>query len=108
MAVKDRVKIRIPEITDPLLDEFAQTAIDRINLRVGVTLLPVELESVAVDVVCAMYNRKYHEGIKTEGADIFSVTFVDNILKEFEEDFKLYKEAADKQANEERGVFRFI
>lgn len=106
--VTDRVKIRIPEINDALLSELVQTATDRIKLRVGETTLPVELDSVAVDVVCAMYNRRHHEGIKSEGVDIFSTSFVDNILKEYQDDFRLYVEKKEKEANENRGVFRLL
>lgn len=108
MGVTDRVKVRIPDIKDELLNELAKTAIDRINLRIGVTILPPELESVAVEVVCAMHNRKYHEGIKSEGADTFSVSFVDDILQEYENDFKLYFEAKEKQDDQFRGVWRFL
>lgn len=108
MAINERVKVRIPEIDLDLLDELIKTATDRINLRLGLTILPPELESVAVEVVCAMHNRKYHEGIKSEGADTFSISFVDDILKEYEKDFKLYLELKNKQDNENRGVLRFL
>lgn len=108
MAIKERVLVRIPEINLGLLDELIKTATDRINLRLGLTLLPPELESVAVEVVCAMHNRKYHEGIKSEGADTFSISFVDDILKEYEKDFKLYLELKNKQDDVNRGVFRLL
>lgn len=108
MAIKERVLVRIPEIKLELLDELIKTATDRINLRLGLTILPPELESVAVEVVCAMHNRKYHEGIKSEGADTFSISFVDDILKEYEKDFKLYLELKNKQDDVNRGVFRFL
>lgn len=108
MAIKERVLVRIPRIDLDLLDELVMTATDRINLRLGLTLLPPELESVAVEAVCALYNRKYHEGIKSEGADTFSISFVDDILKEYEKDFKLYLELKNKQDNENRGVLRFL
>lgn len=108
MAIDTRVKVRIPEIDILLLDELVTTATDRINLRIGVTILPPELESVAVEVVCALYNRKYHEGIKTEGVDSFSVSFVDNVLAEYERDFQLYLAMKDKQDNKNRGVLRFL
>lgn len=108
MAIKERVLVRIPGIDLDLLDELVITATDRINLRLGLTLLPPELESVAVEVVCALHNRKYHEGIKSEGADTFSISFVDDILKEYEKDFKLYLELKNKQDNENRGVLRFL
>ena len=108
MAVKDRVKVRIPDITTELLDEYTQTATDRINLRVGVTILPPELESVAVEVVCALYNRKYHEGIKSENVDTFSVSFVDNVLNKYEKDFNLYLQMKQTQDNAMRGKLRFL
>jgi len=108
MDIKERVIVRIPEIKLVLLDELIKTATDRINLRLGLTIMPPELESVTVEVICAMHNRKYHEGIKSEGADTFSVSFVDDILKEYETDFRLYLELKNKQDNENRGVLRFL
>ena len=108
MSIKDRVLVRIPEINTGLLDELITTATDRINLRLGLTILPPEIESVAVEVVCAMHNRKYHEGIKSEGVDTFSVSFVDDILKEYDKDFQMYLELKNKQDNANRGVLRFL
>lgn len=108
MSIKDRVLVRIPEINTRLLDELITTSTDRINLRLGLTSLPPELESVAVEVVCAMHNRKYHEGIKSEGVDTFSISFVDDILKEYEKDFQMYLELKNKQDNANRGVLRFL
>jgi hypothetical protein len=110
MAIKERVLIRKPEANPALLDELITTALDRINLRLGLTLLPPELESVAVEVVCAMYNRSQssNEGIKSENVDTFSVTFVDDILEEYETDFARYLEMKNKQDNGNRGVLRFL
>lgn len=108
MAISERVKVRIPDIDTKLLEELVTTATDRINLRLGLTILPPEVESVAVEVVCAMHNRKYHEGIKSEGVDTFSVSFVDDILKEYEKDFQMYLELKNKQDNANRGVLRFL
>ncbi|MED3623258.1 phage head-tail connector protein [Neobacillus thermocopriae] len=108
MAINIRVMVRIPEIKPDLLQELVQTATDRINLRLGVSEFPNELESIAVEVVCAMYNRKYHAGIKSENADTFSVSFVDDLLKEYEPDFTRYLEMKEKQENANRGVLRFL
>lgn len=108
MAISSRVSIRIPEINTNLLSELERTATDRIKLRLGVTDFPVELESIAVEVVCAMYNRSYHEGIKSEGVDTFSVSFVDDLLKEYEEDFRRYLNNLEKEKNANRGVLRFL
>jgi hypothetical protein len=108
MVINKRVKIRIPDINDDLLNEFVQTATDRIKLRLGLADFPTELESIAVEVVCAMHNRKYHVGIKSENADTFSVSFVDDILSEYQSDFDRYLAIKEKQENQNRGVLRFL
>jgi hypothetical protein len=108
MAIANRVLVRKPEINLDLLTELETTATDRINLRLGVSELPLEIESIAVEVICAMYNKSHHEGIKSENADTFSVSFVDDILKEYESDFVRYKEMKSKQENANRGVLRFL
>ena len=108
MVIHTRVTVRISDIDPLLLDELITTATDRINLRLGVTILPPELESVAVEVVCALYNRKYHEGIQSEGVDTFNVSFVDDVLKEYEKDFQLYLSMKEKQENQYRGVVKFL
>lgn len=108
MSIASRVQIRIPEIQTDLLSEFVQTATDRIKLRLGLEDFPIELESIAVEVVCAMYNRKYHQGIKSENADTFSVSFVDDILSEYQSDFDRYLEIKEKQENQNRGVLRLL
>lgn len=108
MTIETRVLVRKPEINIELLSELVTSATDRINLRLGVSTFPQELESIAVEVVCAMYNRSHHEGIKNENADTFSVSFVDDILKEYESDFQLYKENKSKLENVNRGVLRFL
>ena len=108
MAIHARVLVRIPEIQSELLDELVVTATDRIRLRLGVSEFPEELESIAVEVVCAMYNRKYHAGIKNEQADTFGVSFVDDILQEYEPDFQRFLEMKEKEKNRYRGVIRFL
>lgn len=108
MAVKDRVLIRKPGINETLVAELEKTATDRILLRIGETALPAPLESICVEIVCAMYNRSYHEGIKTENVDTFSVSFVDDILKEYETELNKYINNREKTANANRGVLRFI
>lgn len=90
ISIIDRVRIRIPEIGSDLMYELETTALDRIKLRLGLSEFPIELNSITVEVICAMYNQSFHEGIKTEGVDTFSTTFVDDILKEYESEFARY------------------
>lgn len=106
--IQARVKVRKPDIPDDLLIEYEMTAKDRINLRLGVIEFPEALNSIAVEVICAMYNRAYHEGIKSENVDTFSVSFVDDVLKEYEQDFIRYLNSVEKLTNINRGVVRFL
>jgi hypothetical protein len=108
MAIQDRVFVRKPDIKPELLDELEITATDRIKLRLGVSEFPIELESIAVEVICAMHNKTYHEGIKQENVDTFSISFVDDILKEYESDFARYLAMKEKADNSKRGVLRFL
>ncbi|WP_419955935.1 phage head-tail connector protein [Neobacillus niacini] len=108
MVIRNRVLVRKPDINPDLLDELETTAIDRINLRLGVSEFPKELESIAVEVICALHNKSFHHGIKQENVDTFSVSFVDDILKEYETDFARYIAMKEKSANVNRGVLRFL
>ena len=108
MTISQRVLVRLPDINIALLEEYLTSATDRIKLRLGVAELPTELNSIAVEVICAMYNRKNHEGIKDETVDTFRVSFIDDILKGYEQDIARYLEMKEKQDNVSRGVLRFL
>ena len=56
ISIIDRVRTRIPEIGSDLIYELETTALDRIKLRLGLTEFPIELNSIAVEVICAIYN----------------------------------------------------
>lgn len=109
MSIQTRVLIRKPDINTDLLAELEKTATDRIRLRIGESIFPTELESIAVEVICAMFNKSYHEGIKSENVDSsFSISFVDDILNEYEKEFVNYLEMKEKSNNVNRGVLRFL
>lgn len=97
--IKERVIVREPELADntQLVDEYIITAVDRIVLYAGLESFPEELNSIAVDVVLAMYRRKYHEGISSENVDVMSITFVDSLLKEYDREFTNYKNTLNDQ-----------
>ncbi|GGD03686.1 phage head-tail connector protein [Enterococcus wangshanyuanii] len=100
--IKDRVIVREPELADnsALVDEYIIAAVDRIVLYAGLGTFPEALNSIAVDVVLAMYRRKYHEGISSENVDVMSVTFVNGLLAEYDREFANYKNTLkDDQGN---------
>ncbi|WP_416149426.1 phage head-tail connector protein [Salipaludibacillus sp. HK11] len=107
-TINQRVLVRLPDINTALLQEYITTATDRIKARVEEETFPDELNSVAVEVVCAMHNKRHHSGIKNEGVDTFQVSFVEDILKEYEDDFHRYLVKKEKAENENRGVVRFL
>ncbi|HHD5850813.1 TPA: hypothetical protein ACNYWL_001806, partial [Streptococcus pyogenes] len=64
-AIIDRVRVRLADETslkEELLEELTQTAIDRINLKVGDVVFNPLFNSIAVDVVVKLYRRMYFEG----------------------------------------------
>lgn len=92
-VIKGRVVIREPKLADDdsLVYEYIATAIDRIKLYAGLSEFPSDLNSIAVDVVLAMYRRKYHEGISSENVDVMSVTFINKLLSEYDREIANYK-----------------
>ncbi|MGY3766836.1 phage head-tail connector protein [Vagococcus vulneris] len=105
--IKKRVKVRESKISDELLDEYLTTALDRIKLYTGINDLPIEFNSIIVDVVLAMYRRKYYEGIEQEKADVFSVKFINNILSQFDREFQNYKRKKAEELNNLSGKIVF-
>lgn len=99
--IKQRVIVREPKLKDDdnLIQEYITTAIDRIKLYTGLSEFPEDFNSIAVEVVIAMYRRKYHEGISNENADVFSVTFIQNLLKEYDREFSNYFKMKDQDGD---------
>lgn len=108
----ERLRVRDPDIDIALAQELLKTASDRILLRVGTgqTLLPAELESIAVEVVVGMYNRHKmkNEGVRSESVDAFSISFIDDLLKGYESEFESYRRIYEKQQDVNRGKVRFL
>ena len=108
MAVLERVKVRIPEAKEGVLEELVTSATDRILLRIGKDELPAKLETIAVEIVTKMYRKMYYEGITSESADTLTVSFVENIFAEYEEEFKRWMELDDEVEGKNKLKVRFI
>jgi glycerophosphoryl diester phosphodiesterase len=108
--IKERSIIREPKFKehDELLGEYVTAAIDRIKMYVGVKEFPSAFNSIAVEVVIAMYRRKYHEGISSENADVFSVSFIENILKEYDREFSNYLKTVENDPEDKSGKLCFL
>ena len=108
MAVLERVKVRIPEAKEGVLEELVTSATDRILLRIGKDELPTKLETIAVEIVTKMYRKMYYEGITSESADTLTVSFVENIFAEYEEEFKRWIALDDEAEGKNKLKVRFI
>ena len=108
MAVLERVKVRIPEAKEGVLEELVTSATDRILLRIGKDELPAKLETIAVEIVTKMYRKMYYEGITSESADTLTVSFVEDIFAEYEEELKRWMELDDDIEGKNKLKVRFI
>ncbi|MEK3887455.1 phage head-tail connector protein [Bacillus sp. FSL K6-3431] len=108
----ERLKVRIPDIDIAVANELIKTAKDRILLRVGLkqTLFPAELESICVEIVTAMYNKHQmkHEGVENENVDVFSMKFVNDLLKQYDPELDEYRRMLENEKDESREKIRFI
>lgn len=95
----NRVLIRLGDevnIDQLYIDESIETVSDRLNLRLGTVTVPTQFQSIVVDAVVKMYRRQYYEGIQNEQIDTISLTFVDNILDEYQREIEAYLDSNRK------------
>lgn len=107
MTLLERVKLRLEDTEDNLLNELLTTVKDRLCIRLGVMELPTIFESICVDATVKMYRRLYYEGITSEGTDGLSTSFVDDVLAEYSEEITSWKETQSNKNGTER-VVRFL
>lgn len=101
-SIDSRARVRLMDdsVSDDMLNEYVQTATDRICLRLGVDEVPKLFESVAVDVIVKMHRRSFYEGISSESADTITTSFVDDLLDEYDGEFQTYKDRMKNQGEE--------
>lgn len=109
METLERVKQRLDgeHYEEALLQEYLDTVSDRICLRLGLDALPCVFETIAVDAAVKMHRRRYFEGVRTEPNDsMVSMSFVEDILSEYEGEFERYRRRMDEKDTER--VVRFV
>ncbi|MBU9728043.1 phage head-tail connector protein [Diplocloster modestus] len=109
MTILERVQKRLKDdnISVEDINEYVTTISDRLNIRLGESVLPDVFQSIAVDASVKMYRRIYYEGIQSEGMDGITTSFVDNVLAEYEQEIQAWK---DRKTNTEGTgrVVRFL
>lgn len=106
IRLRDRISIRLPDeitLNENFILDLMLTIEDRLNLRLGTIILPLQFESILVDAVVKMYRRKYYEGIVQERIETLDIRFVDDILDEYSVEIESYLNSSSK-----KNVVRFI
>lgn len=106
MDILQRVRIRItdPNVSDELLNEYIQTIMDRLCLRLGAETFPAAFDSVCVDAVIKMVRRTYYEGISSESVANLSTSFVEDILSEYDREISDWKNNRDDTDGNNKAV----
>ncbi|WP_288704142.1 hypothetical protein [uncultured Catenibacterium sp.] len=95
--IEKRIECRMTgELCDKaVMREISQTVLDRICIRLGISSekeFPALFNGVCAEASVKAYRRRYYEGIKSENASgVFSDTFIDDILSEYESEFSIYR-----------------
>lgn len=102
MKIEERVLLRLDaESPDPVvIQDYVKIVTDRLNLRLGETILPTEFESIAADATVKLYRRAMFEGISSEGTEGITTSFVSDILAEYADEIAAYKESKAKTDGE--------
>lgn len=99
--IEKRIECRMTgELCDKaVMREISQTVLDRICIRLGISNeqeFPALFYGVCAEASVKAYRRRYYEGIQSESASgVFSDTFVEDILSEYEKEFETYRNGND-------------
>lgn len=99
--IEKRIECRMTgELCDKaVMREISQTVLDRICIRLGISSekeFPALFYGVCAEATVKAYRRRYYEGIQSESASgVFSDTFVEDILSEYEKEFETYRNGND-------------
>ena len=102
---------RTLEITDTSLDaqlnDFIGRITDRLLLRLGEPLLPLELQFIVVEATVKRFNLKGNEGMTSYSQEGESISYGD-LLDEYREDIALWINNRDRLVDSNLGIVRFI
>ena len=91
--IYERVEKRLHNDADfkvTIIKEYICTVVDRLCIRLNTEELPESFCSIAVDAVVKMHRRAFYEGISSENDGGASVSFVNDILNEYETEIAQY------------------
>jgi len=74
-----------------ILNEFIDMYTQAILLEINEIAIPTSLEFILVEIVCARWNKRGQEGLKSESIDVVSQTFHDELLEPYRVYLEKYK-----------------
>lgn len=84
------------EDKDVLLQVLIQNQIEAIQLLIKEDVVPDSLAYIVVETTIARYNRLGSEGLKSEGIDVISQSFIENLLEPYQTQISGYLSAKNK------------
>lgn len=83
-TIKARVQriTKADEKTQEVIEELIINQMDALEVKLG-TDVPKQLEFVVVETSIARYNRLGSEGLKSEGIDVISQSFIEDVFEPY-------------------------
>ena len=92
----ETIKARVQKITQSdektqeIIEELILIQMESLEVKLG-TDVPINLEYIVVETSIARYNRLGSEGLKSEGIDVISQSFIEDIFEPYESDIADFK-----------------
>ena len=103
----DRIKLRLgQEVDDTILDEYIEGEKAKVNLYLGLTSFPTHegIETIVIERVIEMYNKRTSEGISNESIEGHSVSYNLGFSKEHKLLLDLYKDTLVDSGSSAGGI----
>lgn len=84
---------------DALLQVLIQNQVEAILLLIKEEVLPDSLAYIAVETTIARYNRLGSEGLQSEGIDVISQTFIEDLMAPYQAQLNNYVSEKNKTAS---------
>lgn len=93
-TIENRVKtiLKVDEQAFKVVSELILNQMEALEVKLG-TPVPAELDFIVVETSIARYNRLGSEGLKSEGIDVISQTFIEDVFQPYLSDIALFKKA---------------
>lgn len=96
-TIKARVQkiTKADEKTQEVIEELIINQMDALEVKLG-TDIPKTLEFIVVETSIARYNRLGSEGLKSEGIDVISQSFIEDVFEPYVSAISDYKKTTYK------------